>query len=40
MKAESGRAAERRAEILLSKKKGTGSERRKEKGREEMRRGQ
>lgn len=40
MRADSGQAAERRAEIPLSKKKGAGSGRRKEKARENMRGGQ
>lgn len=40
MRADSGQAVERGAEILLSKRKGAASEKRKEKGRENMRRGQ
>lgn len=40
MRADSGQAAGRRAETLLSKQKGAGSERRKEKGSGNMRRGQ
>lgn len=39
MRADSGQAAEKRVETLRSKERGTGSERRREKGRENMRGG-